>query len=112
MFSAVCPPSVASSASGRSLAMTCSTKSGGDGLDVGGVGELGVGHDRRRVGVDQDHPEAFGPKYPAGLGTGVVELAGLADHDRTRANDQDRGDVGTPGHQSSRPFDGLRAHCD
>ena len=28
----------------------------GDRLDVGGVGELGVGHDRRRVGVDQADP--------------------------------------------------------
>src|SRR4029077_19535888 len=30
---------------------------GGDRLDVGGVGELGIGHDRRRVGVDQADPD-------------------------------------------------------
>ncbi|GAA3421680.1 hypothetical protein GCM10018952_69180 [Streptosporangium vulgare] len=55
---------------------------GGDGLDVGGVGELGVGHDRRRVAVDEDHAEALGAQHAAGLGARVVELAGLADHDR------------------------------
>src|SRR3972149_2645750 len=32
---------------------------GSDRLDVGGVGELGVGHDRRRVRVDEDHPVAL-----------------------------------------------------
>ena len=31
----------------------------GDGLDVGDVGHLRVGHDRRRVGVDQDDAIAF-----------------------------------------------------
>ncbi len=55
---------------------------GRDRLDVGGVGELGIGHDRRRVRVDQDHPQALGAQHPARLGAGVVELAGLADHDR------------------------------
>ena len=51
-------------------------------LDVGRVGELGVGHDRRRVGVDQADPESLAAQHPAGLGAGVVELAGLADDDR------------------------------
>src|ERR1019366_5061889 len=32
---------------------------GGDRLDVGCVGELGIGHDRGRVGVDQDDPQAL-----------------------------------------------------
>ena len=41
-------------APGRSTSF--STNSGGDRLDVGGVGELRVGHDRRRVGVDQARP--------------------------------------------------------
>ena len=62
----------------------------GDRLDVGGVGELRVGHDRRRVGVDQDDPEPLGLEHPAGLGAGVVELARLADHDRAGADHQDR----------------------
>jgi hypothetical protein len=69
-----------------------------NGLDVGGIGELRVGHDRRGVGVDQDHPEAFVPEYAAGLRAGVVEFACLANHDGPRANDQDRMNVGTPRH--------------
>ena len=34
-----------------------------DRLDVGRVGELRVGHDRRRVGVDQDHPQPLGLEH-------------------------------------------------
>ena len=70
----------------------------GDRLDVGGVGHLRVGHDRRRVGVDQDDPVALLAQRLAGLGAGVVELAGLADDDRPRADDQDRADVGSLRH--------------
>jgi hypothetical protein len=33
--------------------MICATVGGIERLDVGAVGELGVGHDRRRVGVDE-----------------------------------------------------------
>jgi hypothetical protein len=73
----------------------------GDGLDVGGVGELGVGHDRRGVGVDQADPDALLAQHPAGLGAGVVELAGLPDDDRPRADDQDGLQVVTLGHAAS-----------
>ena len=72
---------------------------GGDRLDVGGVGELRVGHDRRRVAVDQHDPQPFGLEDPARLGAGVVELARLPDHDRSGADDQHAGDVGALGHQ-------------
>ena len=61
----------------------------GDRLDVGGVGQSGIGHDRGRVGVDQDDPIALGPQRLAGLDAGIVELAGLADDDRAGADDQD-----------------------
>ncbi len=61
----------------------------GDGFDVGGVGHGRIGHDGGRVGIHQNHPEAFLAQGLARLGTGVVELAGLADHDRTGANDED-----------------------
>ncbi len=61
----------------------------GDRLDVGVVGELRVGHDRRRVGVDQADLKPFRTEHPASLGARVVELAGLTDDDRTRADDQD-----------------------
>ena len=33
-------------------------------LDIGGVGELGVGHDRRRVGVGEDPPGSPRPAAP------------------------------------------------
>src|SRR5690606_42059030 len=40
-------------------------------LDVGGVGEVGVGHDRRRVRVGEDHAVALVPQHAARLGPGV-----------------------------------------
>ena len=39
--------------------------------------------------VDQDDPVALLAQRLAGLGAGVVELAGLADDDRAGADDQD-----------------------
>ncbi len=68
-------------------------------LDVGRVGELGVGHDRRRVGVDEHDLVALLAQDLAGLHAGVVELGRLADHDRSRAEDQDALDVVTPRHR-------------
>ena len=70
----------------------------GDRLDVDGVRHVRVGHDGGRVRVDQHHPVAFLAQRLAGLRAGVVELAGLADHDRPGADDQDGLDVGTFGH--------------
>ena len=70
-------------------------------LDVGGVGELGVGHDRGRVGVGEDDAVALLPEHLAGLRAGVVELARLPDHDRSRADQQDRLEVVAPGHQAT-----------
>ena len=67
---------------------------GGDRLHVGGVGQVRIGHDRRRVGVDQDDPVALFLERLAGLGAGIVELAGLPDDDRPRTDDEDRFDVG------------------
>ena len=59
------------------------------GLDVRRVGPLGVGHDRRRVRVDEHDAIALGPQDAAGLRARVVELACLPDADRARADDQD-----------------------
>ncbi|MDQ0953966.1 hypothetical protein QFZ24_007889 [Streptomyces phaeochromogenes] len=70
----------------------------GDRLDVRRVGDLRVGHDRRRVGVDEDDPQALGLEDAAGLGAGVVELGGLADDDRAGADDQDGLDIGALRH--------------
>ena len=69
-----------------------------DRLDVGGVGELRVGHDRGRVGVDQADADALGPQHPAGLRAGVVELARLPDDDRPRPDDQHGLEVLAPRH--------------
>ena len=76
-------------------------KFGGDGLDIGAVGKTRVGHDGRRVGVDQDDLKAILLEHLAGLGAGVVKLAGLADNDGARANDEDALDVSTFRHVSS-----------
>ena len=65
-----------------------------DRLDVGAVGELRVRHDRRRVRVHEDDPEAVLAQDLARLRAGVVELARLPDDDRARADDQDRFEVG------------------
>ena len=60
----------------------------GQGFDVDRVGRLIVGHDRRRVAVDQHHPDTLFAEGLAGLGAGVVELRGLADDHRAGADDE------------------------
>ncbi len=64
-----------------------------EGFDVGAVGNLRVGHDGGRVGVDEDDLIAFGFEGFAGLGAGVIELGGLADDDGAGADDEDLCDV-------------------
>ena len=71
---------------------------GGDGLHVGGIGELGVRHDGGRVGVHQDDAQAFLLEDAQGLGAGVVELGGLADDDGAGTDDQDALEISTLGH--------------
>jgi hypothetical protein len=61
----------------------------GDGLDVGPIREVRIGHDGGGVRVDEDDPVALLSERLARLGAGVVELASLADHDRARADDED-----------------------
>ncbi len=75
---------------------------GRDGFDVGAVGELRVGHDGGRVGVDKDDAVAFLAQGLARLSAGVIELARLADDDRAGADDEDAVDVGALGHKSKR----------
>ncbi len=59
-------------------------------LEVDDIGHRRVGHDRGRVRVDEDRPDALGAQRPTGLRSGVVELGRLADDDRPRPEDQDR----------------------
>ena len=63
-------------------------------LEVDGVGDLGIGHDRRRIRVDEDDAVAFLAQRTARLNAGVIELGGLTDDDRSRADDHHA----TPGH--------------
>ena len=74
----------------------------GDGFDVGRIGHLRVGHDRRRIAVDEDDTVALFAQRLAGLGAGVVELTGLPDDDRASADDQDRFEVGALRHAGLR----------
>src|SRR5208283_828108 len=71
---------------------------GGDRLDVGAIGDLGVGHDRGRVGIDQHDLIALLAECLARLSSRVVEFAGLADHDWPGTYDQDLLDIRTFGH--------------
>ena len=67
-------------------------------LEVGRVGPLRVGHDRRRVRVREHDPVALCAQRAAGLDAGVVELTPLADPDRPGADDQDAAKVGSLRH--------------
>ena len=60
----------------------------GERLDVRHIRDTGVGHDRRGIGVDEDGRDPLLAERAAGLRPGVVELRGLADEDRPRADEQ------------------------
>ncbi len=53
-----------------------------DRLDIRAIGQFRVGHDRRRIAVDQNDLESLLPQSFAGLRPGVVKFTGLADDDR------------------------------
>ena len=55
----------------------------GDRLDVGPVGETGVGHDRGGIRVDQDNAKTLFLECLQSLRAGIVELTCLADDDRS-----------------------------
>ena len=58
-------------------------------LDVGCICHFRVSHDGGRVRVHQDNAVTLFAQGFTRLGTGVVEFAGLADHNRASAKDQD-----------------------
>src|SRR6185312_6624096 len=70
-----------------------------DRLDVDAIGHFGIGHDRGRVRIHKHHAITLLAQRLARLRAGIVELAGLADHDRPRADDQDGVEVAAAGHQ-------------
>ena len=59
----------------------------GQRLDVYLIRDILIGHDGGRVGIDQNHLHAFFLEGTAGLGSRIVELCRLADHDRAGADD-------------------------
>ena len=71
---------------------------GRDGLDVGPLRELRVGHDGSRVGIDQDNLVSFFAEGLAGLGTGIVKFASLSDDNRACSDDENFFDAGILGH--------------
>ena len=75
----------------------------GERLEVDDVGHRRVGHDRGRVRVDEDRPDALGAQGAAGLGPGVVELGRLADDDRAGPEDEDRGGLRAGRRQRAAP---------
>ncbi len=95
----VCPPRLGRRASGRSFSMISVSDCDRQRLDVGDVRHAGVGHDRGRVGVDQDDLVAEAAQGLAGLGSGIIELAGLADDDGAGADNQHFLDVIASGHR-------------
>jgi hypothetical protein len=81
VLSAVCPPMVGQQRVGPLLLDDLGHHLGRDRLDVGRVRQLRVRHDGGRIGVDEDDAIALGLQGLAGLGAGIVELAGLSDDD-------------------------------
>src|SRR5262249_10725230 len=66
---------------------------------VRAVRQLGVGHNGSRIAVEKNDLHPFFSKRFDRLGPGVVELACLTDHDRSRADDQHLFDVISPRHR-------------
>ena len=74
---------------------------GGDGLDVGPVRKLRIGHDGGGIAVDQDDAVALLAQGLAGLDTRVIKLTGLPDDDGPGSDDEDGPDVVSPWHWRS-----------
>ena len=74
-------------------------------LDVDHIGDLRVGHDRRRVRVDQDDPVTFLPQRLDRLHARVIKLAGLPNDDWPGTDDEDGLDVCSFRHGSIRTRD-------
>jgi hypothetical protein len=75
-------------------------------LDVGAIRHVRIGHDRGGIAVHQHHLETLGPQRLAGLGAGVVEFTGLADHNRPGPQQQDAMQIRATGHgrgQAAKP---------
>ena len=76
----------------------------GDRLDIRGIRHLRIGHDGRRVGVDEDDANTFFAQHAARLSARVVEFGGLPDDDRAGADNHDGFDVGALRHGRFPPW--------
>src|SRR5437868_8968238 len=62
-------------------------------LDVSAVGNVGIGHDRGRIRIDQHDFVTFRLQRLASLRAGVIEFGRLSDNDWSGADDENLGDV-------------------
>ncbi len=67
-------------------------------LHVRAIRQFRVGHDGCRIRIDQYNLIAFLAQRLASLGSGIVELARLADDDRAGADDHDAMEIGSLRH--------------
>ena len=59
-----------------------------DGLNVGVIRKLRIGHDRGRIGVDQDHSETLLAQRLAGLSPRIIKFTCLANDDGASTDDE------------------------
>ena len=64
-----------------------------DRLDVGRIREIGIGHDGRRIRIDENDANTLLAKDAASLSARIVELGRLPNHDRPRADNKNRADI-------------------
>ena len=57
-----------------------------------------VGHDSGRVGIDQDHLDAFFAEGAGSLSAGIVKFARLTNNNRAAADNQNRAYTSVSGH--------------
>ena len=103
VLSAVWPPMVGKSALGPLLLDDARDGAPVDRLDINRIGALRVGHDGGRIGVHQNDPITLFFQCFTRLSSRIIELTGLTDNDRPRADDQDAVDVGSLGHAFAYP---------
>ena len=68
-------------------------------FDIHMIGNIGVGHDGGRVGVDEHRLDTLGFEGAAGLRAGIVKLCRLTDDDGAGTNDQHLFDTGVFRHR-------------
>jgi hypothetical protein len=70
---------------------------------VSSIGQVWIGHDGGRIGIDQHHFKSIRPKRLASLRPGIIKLTSLPDNDRAGAYYQDSMNVSASRHLVLRP---------